>query len=351
MKLRLAELLACPECSGPLRLDIQQSDKEEILAGLLGCPKCRCDYPIRNGIPRFVHSDAYTSSSGFDRKRWRRTSFDTESRKRSESTFAVSTGTRPEELAGKLVLDVGCGSGRFMDVVARSGAETVGLDPSLAVDAARENLRGLTHCHLIQANPLFPPFRPGTFDFAYSIGALTNASDSREGFRRMARTLKPRGAAAIWVYPLRRLSEGFEYFPDQVNESLTQDSDYRIPANRQKLVSRLAPGLDWARGTSSGFERFFTTRLPRRWLYALCHVAIPLYYMYRIPIFYPLRLVAKIAMHPDPERRVLDTFEWYSPRYQWKHTYAQVRSWFEKAGFENVTFLPRPVAVRGNKLA
>ncbi len=349
MKPRLAELLACPECSGPLRLDIQQSDKEEILAGLLGCPKCRCDFPIRDGIPRFVPSEAYMSSSSFESKYWRRTPFDTESRKLSESTFVASTGTRPEELAGKLVLDVGCGSGRFMDVVARAGAETVGLDPSLAVDAARENLRSLPHCHLIQANALFPPFRPGTFDFAYSIAGLTNASDSREGFRRMAATVKPRGAAAIWVVPLRRLTEAFEYFPDQVNELLAHDSDYQIPAKRQELVSRLAPGLDWARETSSRFERFFTTRLPKRWLYALCHVAIPLYYLYRIPIFYPMRLVAKIAMHPDPERRVLDTFEWYSFRYQWKHTYPQVQAWFEKAGFENITLLPRPVAMRGNK--
>jgi uncharacterized protein YbaR (Trm112 family) len=351
VKTRLTELLACPECSGPLRLDIQQSDKEEILAGLLGCPKCRCDFPIRDGIPRFVPSDAYMSSSSFEWKLRRRTPFDTESRKFSESTFVASTGTRPEELAGKLVLDVGCGSGRFMDVVARSGAETVGLDPSLAVDAARENLRSLPHCHFIQANALFPPFRPGTFDFAYSIGGLTNASDSREGFRRMAATVKPRGAAAIWVIPLRRLAEALEYFPDQVNELLAHDSEYQIPAKRQKLVSRLAPGLDWARKTSSRFERFFTTRLPRRWLYALCHVASPLYYLYRIPIFYPMRLLAKIAMHPDPERRVLDTFEWYSLRYQWKHTYPQVQAWFEKAGFENITLLPRPVAMRGNKPA
>ena len=349
MKPRLAELLACPECAGPLRVDVQQRDNAEILTGLLGCPKCRCDFPIRDGIPRFVPSDAYMSSSSFEWKRWRLTQFDSESRKRSESTFVASTGTGPQELAGKLVLDVGCGSGRFMDVVARSGAETVGLDPTLAVDVARENLRSLPHCHFIQANALFPPFRPGTFDFAYSIGALTNTSDSREGFRRMAATVRPRGAAAIWVCPLRRLSETFEYFPDQVNEVLALDSDYQIPAKWQKLVSRLAPGLDWARETSSRFERFFTTRLPRRWLYALCHVAIPLYYLYRIPIFYPLRLLAKIAMHPESERRVLDTFNWYSPRYQWNHTYPQIQAWFEKAGFEYITYLPRPVAMRGNK--
>jgi len=52
-------------------------------------------------------------------------------------------------------------------------------------------------------------------------------------------------------------------------------------------------------------------------------------------------------MDPDPEWRVLDTFDWYSPRYQWKHTYPEVRIWFETAGLEEITILPRPVAFRG----
>ena len=238
-----------------------------------------------------------------------------------------------------------------MDVVARAGAETVGLDLSSAVDVARQNLGSLPNCHFVQANALFPPFRPGTFDFAYSIGALPNTSDSREGFMRMAATLKSQGVAAIWVYPRRRLTETFQYFPERVNEVLAQDGGSQLPAKWQHVVSRIAPELDWMMGTSSRVQRFFTTRLPRRWLYALCHVAIPLYYVYRIPIFYPLRILTRIAMHPDPEWRVLDTFDWYSARYQWKHTYAQVRAWFEKAGFENITLLPHPVAMRGNKPA
>ncbi len=93
---------------------------------------------------------------------------------------------------------------------------------------------------------------------------------------------------------------------------------------------------------SSRMQRLVTTRLPTRWLYALCHAAIPLYYLYRIPLFYPLRLLTKIAMDPDPEWRVLDTFDWYSARYQWKHTYAEVRSWFEGAGDSESLFVAPP---------
>ena len=349
MKPRLAELLVCPECSASLELEIRARDNEEVLAGLLHCSKCRCAFPIQEGIPRFARGHAYAASFSFEWKRWQRTQFDTESRKLSESTFVVSTGKQPAELAAKLVLEVGCGTGRFMDVLTRAGAETVGLDLSLAVDVARQNLRRLPNCHFVQADALCPPFRPGTFDFAYSIGALHHTSDSRHAFLRMAELLRPEGTAAIWVYPQRRLTETFQYFPERVNEVLAQDVNYQIPCKWQKLVSRIAPELDWMMEASSRFQRFFTTRLPRRWLYALCHIAIPLYYVYRIPIFYPLRLVTKIAMHPDPEWRVLDTFDWYSAHYQWKHTYAEVRAWFEAARLENIMLLPRPVALRGKK--
>jgi SAM-dependent methyltransferase len=105
-----------------------------------------------------VPSDAYVASFSFEWKRRQRTQFDSGSRKLSESTFVVSTGTRPQELAGKLVLDVGCRSGRIMDVLARAGAEIVGLDLSLAVDVARQNLRSLPNCHFIQADALYPRF-------------------------------------------------------------------------------------------------------------------------------------------------------------------------------------------------
>jgi len=38
----------------------------------------------------------------------------------------------------------------------------------------------------------------------------------------------------------------------------------------------------------------------------------------------------------DPKWRVLDTFDWYSPWYQSKHTYEQVFRWFEGCGLEDL---------------
>lgn len=351
MKPRLAELLSCPECHAPLQLEVGACQGDEILGGTLTCSKCPSKFIIRDGIPRFVPDDAYVSTFSFEWKRWRLTQLDTEVYRASETTFEASTGRRPEELSGKLVLDAGCGAGRYLDVVARAGGEVVGVDLSFSVDAARQNLGAFPNCHFVQADVFRLPFLPGTFDFVYSIGALEHTPDTHEAFLSLIQALKPSAEIAIFVYPRHRLAETFRYFPSRVNEVLAQDVNFRIPRRLEGLIRRCAPLLDWVMETSSNVERSFTTRLPPRWLCWLCHVAIPLYYLYRIPLFYPLRLVTRIAMDPDPERRVLDTFDWYSPRYKWTHSFTEVRTWFQGAGLQEIKLLPRAVAVRGKKLA
>lgn len=351
VKPRLAEFLICPECRGPLRLDVRKQEHEEIVEGEFECRQCSLGYPIRGGIPRFVPGDAYAASFSFEWKRWRRTQFDTATRQTSETTFLASTGIRAADLRGKLVLDAGCGAGRYMDLAAQAGAEVLGVDLSLAIEVAKENLGHYPNTHFIQADLLALPLRPGIFDVAYSLGVLHHTPSTRYGFSQVAQRVKPGGEVALWVYPRRRLTETFRYFPGQVNEVLAHDVRFRVPPRGMGLMRRLAPLLDGIMETSSRVERFFTTRLPARWLYALCHVAIPLYYLYRIPLFYPLRLVTKIAMDPDPEWRALDTFDWYSTKYQWKHTYEEVRAWFAESRLEDIALLPCPVAVRGRKAA
>ncbi|MGH9353514.1 MAG: methyltransferase domain-containing protein [Terriglobia bacterium] len=351
MRQRLLQLLACPDCRASLRLEADECHDGEILAGNLICAGCGKAFAVRGGIPRFVPGDAYASTFSFEWKKWTRTQFDTASRRLSEATFVVSTGKLLETLAGRVVFDAGCGSGRFMDVVARVGAEVVGVDMSFAIEAAYQNLSALRQCHFVQADLMHLPFKPQSFDFVYSIGVLPFTPNTKAAFLSVLGAVAPGGSIAIWVYPRRRLADTFRHFPDRVNEVIGQDANFSLPLRWQRLVRPFAGLIDWTLETSSDAQRLVTTRLPPRLLYALCHAAIPLYYVYRIPLFYPLRLVTKIAMHPDPEWRVLDTFDWYSPRYQWKHTFGEVRGWFEQARLEEIALLPRAVAVTGRRPA
>lgn len=92
--------------------------------------------------------------------------------------------------------------------------------------------------------------------------------------------------------------------------------------------------------------------MPPRLLHALCRIAIPMYYIYRIPfIGGPLWILLPMSRHPKAEWRVLDTFDWYSPKYQSLHTYSEVYRWFSSEGLIDIQLMDIPVAVSGVKPA
>lgn len=51
------KILACPVCKGPLQLNIEEQEGEEIVTGSLYCPKCQYSYPIVDRIPNLLPPD------------------------------------------------------------------------------------------------------------------------------------------------------------------------------------------------------------------------------------------------------------------------------------------------------
>jgi SAM-dependent methyltransferase len=303
-----ASLLACPTCKQDLELDAPPSQAQIIETGDLRCENGH-SFPIVRGIPRFVSSDGYASNFGFEWNLHNRTQLDTISKHESEEAFIEKTGFQREDFAGRRVLDVGCGMGRFSDVASRWGATAVGIDLTSAVDAAYGNIGSRDNVHLAQADVFRLPFRDETFDFIFSIGVLHHTPDTKAAFDQLPRLLKPGGHIAIWVYT----------------------------AGRAGYIS-------------SDIYRHVTTRLPKRVLYAMCRVAIPLHHVNKLPVIGAVtRRVLPISNHPDPEWRVLDTFDWYSPTYQWKHSQPEVRSWFESQGLVSLRPLSFPVSMEGTR--
>lgn len=298
--------LRCLACAGGL----QQIGDE------LSCVACGEKYPIVHGVPRFVKAEMYAGSFGFQWQVFDRTQLDTDSSHRSESDFRQRTGFRPEDLAGKLVLDVGCGMGRFAEVATRWGARVVGVDLSLAVESAVRNLADRS-ATILQADVLRLPFSPESFDYIFSIGVLHHTPNCEQAFKSLPPLLKPDGRIAIWLYS--------SYNP-------------------------------WYR--FSDLYRKVTRRMPPRMLRRLCYGVIPLYGVHqvlrRIPLLGRrasslLALVIPMSFNPDPKWRVLDTFDWYSPWYQSKHTYEEVFRWFESCGLDDLHVIQQPIAVQGHK--
>jgi SAM-dependent methyltransferase len=110
----------------------------------------------------------------------------------------------PPFFKDKLGLDAACGFGRHLYYAREFGARMVGVDFSAAIQAARAILGGRDGTSLVQGDLYHLPFKPNTFDFIYSLGALHHLPDPEEGFRRLLPCLKPGGPIFIWVYSKQR---------------------------------------------------------------------------------------------------------------------------------------------------
>lgn len=310
MKASLVHLLACTTCSGPLEArDVDST--QEWQTGSLSCRNCGASFPIARSIPRFVSSDSYVRSFSFEWNEFRTTQLDSDSgRTESRDRFAESFNFPLEQVAGKLVLDAGCGMGRFAEVALAHGATVVGVDLSLAIEAAHRNLHGHDGAHFVQADLWQLPFPPESFDVIYSLGVLHHTPDTKKSFLNLVRYLKPGGTITITLYSAQ-------------NRFYVQAAEF------------------WRR---------VTPRLPVRLLYALSHAAIPLYYLYRLPVIGSMgHGVFPISMHPDPRWRTLDTFDCYSPKYQSYHTHPEVFRWFAEAGLTDIAVLEPGISLIGSK--
>jgi SAM-dependent methyltransferase len=227
------------------------------------------------------------------------------------ATFFSRTGFAPDELSGKLVLDAGCGMGRYLRVAAASGAKVVGLDLSESTRAARELTADLADGVLVLRGDLLrPPLAEGSFDLIYSLGVLDHTPDARRAFLALARLLRPGGRIAVWVY--RKERPILERIID-VHRAIST----RLPLGLLLVLSRLMAPI-------GGIKRRLMAS--PNWLVARLGVALNL-------------ATIGVSMHPDAEVRVCDTLDWYAPRYMSRHTFHEVAAWFAEAGLVDVVDL------------
>jgi len=310
MKNSALNVLVCPSCKTELKLSVDDAAGIEIMTGGLQCLSCNTSYPIVRGVPRFVAADSYATSFGRQWNWFRTVQIDSMNGSReSERALRAATGWPDTAYAGALLLDAGAGAGRFAECAARKGAEVFAVDLSIAVDAAFANIGQLPNVHIVQADIFAMPFRPATFDLAYSIGVLHHTPDTRTAFDCVADTVKPGGSFAVYLYDRYAVAHHF-----------------------------------------SDLWRRITTRLPLQMMAILSTLAIPLYFIYRIPLIGKiLRIVAPISMDGHWRWRWLDTFDWYTPKFQWKYLYPEIFEWFHEDGFRDVRIFDGPIRMSATK--
>ena len=337
MKLKLARILACPNCQSDLNLFVfTECDNNHIHDGYLHCRKCDKGYLIAGGIPRMLPERLYRNdtfrnnhqreinrihlgkttttqsapsdtlmahkantleSFGWEWQNFNRFGWDQKTKDnlwsvdQERERFFSNTLFQPDELTNKLMLDAGCGNGRYMAQCVQHGAEVVGVDLSSAVEVAQQNLRDHPLAHFIQGDLLNLPFRPQTFDLVFSIGVLMHTGAPQQALRALLNLAKKGGSVGISVY--------------QKQNPLHEFNDKWI--------------------------RAFTTRFPRHFLKEACHVMAQF-----ARSAWKIRMLGLINAFFRLEPYELCVYDWYSAPVATHHTLNEVRNWFQNAGIHEL---------------
>jgi len=313
---RFLDILCCPKTKSDLHLTAYEVDNSgSVTSGVLTATTGD-QYPIVRGIPRFVEKEIYAKSFGYEWRKWSRVQFEAENASRpmsghTQRMFEAITGFAKGNLENKLVVEFGCGPGRFLDIVRRNDGIAVGIDMSLAVESARENFRGDLDVLIVQGDILNPPFKKYTFDVGYTIGVLHHTPDPARGLKKLVEVLKKDGLVACSVY-----SKGEFYdFPSV--------AAYRKVHHATKALvgNRLALGYAYfsAHVLYHGFSLLQKIPKVRR--------LIPYFEKY---IFVNVPL-------PDARWRVLDVFDAVTPNYASAHTPEELRLWFDEANCYSIS--------------
>lgn len=112
MKPEFVDILRWLSCSGIMTLDKAGYVGDRVESSMLTCTGCAEFQPIIDYIPRFVPSENYANTFGFQWKKFAKTQLGSLSgHPISRERFFHTTERTPEAMKGKWVLDVGCGAG------------------------------------------------------------------------------------------------------------------------------------------------------------------------------------------------------------------------------------------------
>jgi SAM-dependent methyltransferase/uncharacterized protein YbaR (Trm112 family) len=237
----------------------------EVIEGQLVCEHGHHHYPISRGVPRLMAGplpaavEKTVTGFGYEWQKFDDQIADTYMTDKANFLDFIAPVT-PDFFRDKIVLDAGCGMGRFLRLAADFGSrEVIGVDLSQSVDVAYQHVRHLPNAHVIQADIMTLPLKP-VFDYIFSVGVLQFLEQPRAGFNRLTELLRDGGAISVWVYA-------------------KENNGWVI-----RLVNPL--------------RQHVTSRLPRPLLYALSHcLGLPLYLLIKL-LYKPAnewKLLSKLA--------------------------------------------------------
>lgn len=210
---------------------------------------------------------------------------------------------KPRDIVGKIVGEIGSGTGRIVDMLLQSGAKSVvAVEPSVAVEVLKRNTEHFGE--KVQILNMSGDSLPDglDLDYVFSIGVLHHIPEPEATVAAAFRSLKPGGRMLIWLYG----HEGNEVY-----------LRYIVPL------------------------RAVTTLLPDVLLIAVCHLLNVFLGLYifccrfvRLPLASYIRnVLGKFSWH----KRYLVIFDQLNPAYAKYYKRNEALELLESAGFCDVS--------------
>jgi len=324
LKEELVQYIICPICGRKFVLKIIKKNNKEILRGTLICTN-KHKFGIKNGIPRLVvdktinfvkTEDAFSSKwKNFNQTYHSRKWFNHQ-RKWFLERFGWKTIINFNKFlkTRKYILDAGTGVGNSAKLFSKnSKAHVFAVDASDSIEFAYKKYGKTQNIHFLQADIRKLPFSKRFFDFICSDQVLHHTKDTRSSFKMLTKLLSKNGLISIYVYrkkgPMREFADDFirKHTVKMTEKECLEFSKKmaELGKNLSKLkkkitISKDIPILQIKSGTYD-IQRFLY------WNFLKC------WWSGEVPF----------------EQSVATNFDWYFPKYAYRHAEDEVRKWFQ----------------------
>jgi 2-polyprenyl-3-methyl-5-hydroxy-6-metoxy-1,4-benzoquinol methylase len=284
--------------------------------GELTCPEGH-RWRAESGILRMASlGHNYADAFGLQWKTYRKTQLDSHTR----TTLSLDRARRclGEDCWQRLhlgtstnVLEVGCGAGRFTEILLATGARVTSVDMSSAVEANQENFGQDSQHRILQADVRHLPFAPGQFDIVFCLGVVQHTPNSEETIAKLYEQVKPGGWLVI------------DHYTYTLSESTKAAPLFRL------VLCRVSPetGLRWSRRLVEVFLPLHQAVRHRRIAQALLSRLSPiLTYYHALPLDDDLQR----------EWSLLDTHDSLTDRYKRFRTTGQISRSLQTLGAEAI---------------
>ena len=324
MKENLTQYLICPKCSKGFSLKISRKKSTEIIEGILICKK-RHRFPIKKGIPRLVvdKEKVFVQTEDSFSSKWRNYNKTYHTKKwidGQKKWFLQRFGWKTEKKFKEFlktrstILDAGTGVGNSANLFSSNPkSEVFAIDASDSINFAQKKYGGIKNLHFLQADLRNLPFKKKSFDYILSDQVLHHTDNTKSSFSYLTKFLKKKSHISIYVYnkkaPVREFADDF-IRESTVNMSIKDCMEFSksmallgkslVKVNKKISIPNDIPLLGIKKGTYD-VQRFI--------------------YWHFLKCFW------------DPsnnlERSIGVNFDWYSPKYAYRHTPQEVKTWFK----------------------